>query len=160
MQRELKSLELKKLGLNELQMSEYFAKEEKEQDLEQLRSKKRYYELLGDKVRASNLRLQISEIELRDSGYTDEQIANSLYGTGKSRQNYENLNSAMGYDMGIAGQIQSRLNSIDEFNAMELERINAHYAALEDTQANHLAKQNELERLAMQTRMSQAGVGF
>ena len=66
----------------------------------------------------------------------------------------------MGYDLGITNQFQNRLNALDEFQAMEAARIEAHYASLENTEANHRAKQLELDRMQMQYRMGIAGAGF
>ncbi len=163
-QREKRSFELKELGLNDLQIAENLAKEEQkikiEKDLEYLRFKERYYELLGDKVKASNYRLKGREIEMRRDGYSNSEISDTLYGKDARDQNYENLNSSMGYDLGISNQFQNRLNALDEFQAMEAARIEAHYASLENTEANHRAKQLELDRLGMQYRMSIAGAGF
>lgn len=163
-QREKRSFELKELGLNDLQIAENLAKEEQkikiEKDLEYLRFKERYYELLGDKVKASNYRLKGREIEMRRDGYSNSEISDALYGKDARDQNYENLNSSMGYDLGISNQFQNRLNALDEFQAMEAARIEAHYASLENTEANHRAKQLELDRLGMQYRMSIAGAGF
>lgn len=163
-QREKRSFELKELGLNDLQIAENLAKEEQkikiEKDLEYLRFKERYYELLGDKVKASNYRLKGREIEMRRDGYSNSEISDTLYGKDARDQNYENLNSSMGYDLGISNQFQNRLNALDEFQSMEAARIEAHYASLENTEANHRAKQLELDRLGMQYRMSIAGAGF
>ncbi|EPH07357.1 tape measure domain-containing protein [Campylobacter ureolyticus ACS-301-V-Sch3b] len=163
-QREKRSFELKELGLNELQISKKLADEElkykQDKDLEFLRFKERYYELLGDKVKASNYRLKGREIEMRRDGYSGLEISDALYGKDARDQNYENLNSSMGYDLGITNQFQNRLNALDEFQAMEAARIEAHYASLEQTQSNHRAKQLELDRLGMQYRMSIAGAGF
>ena len=144
-QREKRSFELKELGLNELQISKKLANEElkykQDKDLEFLEFKERYYELLGDKVKASNYRLKGREIEMRRDGYSGLEISNALYGKDARDQNYENLNSSMGYDLGISNQFQNRLNALDEFQAMEAARIEAHYASLENTEANHRAKQ-------------------
>lgn len=163
-QREKRSFELKELGLNDLQIAENLAKEEQkikiEKDLEYLRFKERYYELLGDKVKASNYRLKGREIEMRRDGYSGLEISDTLYGKDARDQNYENLNSSMGYDLGITNQFQNRLNALDEFQAMEAARIEAHYASLENTEANHRAKQLELDRMQMQYRMGIAGAGF
>ena len=163
-QREKRSFELKELGLNELQISKKLADEElkykQDKDLEFLRFKERYYELLGDKVKASNYRLKGREIEMRRDGYSGLEISDALYGKDARDQNYENLNSSMGYDLGITNQFQNRLNALDEFQAMEAARIEAHYASLENTEANHRAKQLELDRMQMQYRMSIAGAGF
>ena len=163
-QREKRSFELKELGLNELQISKKLANEElkykQDKDLEFLRFKERYYELLGDKVKASNYRLKGREIEMRRDGYSGLEISDTLYGKDARDQNYENLNSSMGYDLGITNQFQNRLNALDEFQAMEAARIEAHYASLENTEANHRAKQLELDRMQMQYRMSIAGAGF
>lgn len=163
-QREKRSFELKELGLNELQISKKLANEElkykQDKDLEFLQFKERYYELLGDKVKASNYRLKGREIEMRRDGYSGLEISDALYGKDARDQNYENLNSSMGYDLGISNQFQNRLNALDEFQAMEAARIEAHYASLENTEANHRAKQLEMDRMQMQYRMSIAGAGF
>ena len=163
-QREKRSFELKELGLNELQISKKLANEElkykQDKDLEFLQFKERYYELLGDKVKASNYRLKGREIEMRRDGYSNSEISDALYGKDARDQNYENLNSSIGYDLGISNQFQNRLNALDEFQAMEAARIEAHYASLENTEANHRAKQLELDRMQMQYRMSIAGAGF
>ncbi|WP_304339878.1 tape measure protein [Campylobacter ureolyticus] len=163
-QREKRSFELKELGLNELQISKKLANEElkykQDKDLEFLRFKERYYELLGDKVKASNYRLKGREIEMKRDGYSSSEISDALYGKDARDQNYENLNSSMGYDLGITNQFQNRLNALDEFQAMEAARIEAHYASLENTEANHRAKQLELDRMQMQYRMGIAGAGF
>lgn len=163
-QREKRSFELKELGLNELQISKKLANEElkykQDKDLEFLRFKERYYELLGDKVKASNYRLKGREIEMKRDGYSSSEISDALYGKDARDQNYENLNSSMGYGLGISNQFQNRLNALDEFQSMEAARIEAHYASLENTEANHRAKQLEMDRMQMQYRMSIAGAGF
>lgn len=158
-------MRLKELGLNNLQIQEYFAKEEtkwKNDELKkQLENLERYYELVGEKAKAGNVRAKINAMDMQSSGnYTNEQIADANFGSEQQKTNYDTLNSAMGYDTGISGELATRLSVIDEFHDAELARITEHYALLEDTKANHIAKEQEMDRLAIQTNLSYASAGF
>ncbi|QKF64554.1 tape measure protein [Campylobacter corcagiensis] len=163
-EKEKQSLKLKELGLNDLQISEYFAKEETkikdEQNLEQLKSKERYYELLGEKVKASNTRLQIRALEMQKDGFSGQEISKALYGNENRKQNYDNLNSKMGFDTGISGSFMDKMFALNEFLETEKARIEAHYSSLEDLKVNHIAKENELDRMNMAYKMGIAGAGF
>nr|MBP3725109.1 hypothetical protein [Campylobacter sp.] len=66
----------------------------------------------------------------------------------------------MGYEDNEALKFQLRLDQIDEFQAGELERIENHYALLEQNAQNHANKQAEIERAKMQSIMSASGAGF
>lgn len=162
--REKESIRLKELGLNDLQIADYFLKEEakfeKSQQKERLQSLERYYELLGEKRLAAQQRVKIQALELEEQGTSKDEIANSIYGIKQRDKNYESISQVMGVDTGLAGGFMDKLNKIDEFHALEFERINQHYKLLEDIHENHIAKQNELDRLNMQTRMATAGAGF
>lgn len=164
-EKEKETLRLKELGLNNLQIQEYFAKEEtkwKNDELKkQLENLERYYELVGEKAKAGNVRAKINAMDMQSSGnYTNEQIADANFGSEQQKTNYDTLNSAMGYDTGISGELATRLSVIDEFHDAELARITEHYALLEDTKANHIAKEQEMDRLAIQTNLSYASAGF
>ncbi|SUW84440.1 hypothetical protein [Campylobacter hominis] len=127
----------------------------------QLENLECYYELVGEKAKAGNVRAKINAMDMQSSGnYTNEQIADANFGSEQQKTNYDTLNSAMGYDTGISGELATRLSAIDEFHDAELARITEHYALLEDTKANHIAKEQEMDRLAIQTNLSYASAGF
>ncbi|MDA3046709.1 hypothetical protein OFO10_06010 [Campylobacter sp. VBCF_06 NA8] len=163
-ERELHSIKLKELGLNELQISQNLAKLDKEnhaKDLkERLEKEIEYYEAVENEAMAHIARLQIKEAEQRAKGRSDQEVANMVYGEKERKSNYNSLNSAMGYDMGASGTAIDRLNTISTFYDQEEARINAHYALLENTQANSLARQAELDRAYFAMRTSQAGTAF
>lgn len=164
-EKEKETLRLKELGLNNLQIQEYFAKEqtkiENEERLKRLQDEERYYELLGEKTKAANIRAQINAENMRNEGnYTDGQIANANFGEEQKKSNYDALNSAMGYDSGIMGQFQNRMSAIDDFYNAEIARIEAYYAQIGDIEGAAEAKRTELMRAQMQARMSEAGAGF
>lgn len=163
-EKEKQTLKLKELGLNNLQINKYLAdeeaKEKQKKDLEYLAFKERYYELLGDKTNAAIMKNRQEEINLKNSGYSDTEIASGLYGENKQNENYESLNSSMGYDTGIAGDINAKLTAIDEFSALEEERINAKYMLLEENEENHNKKMDEIIKMHMQARLSYVSAGL
>lgn len=163
-EKEKQALKLKELGLNNLQINKYLAdeeaKEKQKKDLEYLAFKERYYELLGDKANAAIMKNRQEEINLKNSGYSDTEIASGLYGENKQNENYESLSSSMGYDTGIAGDINAKLTAIDEFSALEEERINAKYMLLEENEENHNKKMDEIIKMHMQARLSYVSAGL
>lgn len=164
-QNEITTNHLKQLGLNNLQIQKYLADEEASyqanKELQMLKSKERYYELLGDKAKAASVANQIQSLQMQQSGdFSNEEIANSVYGKERQNDNYNTLYSQMGYEDNEALKFQLRLDQIDEFQAGELERIENHYALLEQNAQNHAAKQVEIERAKMQSIMSASGAGF
>lgn len=159
-ERELRSLELKKLGLNDLEIAANLEREEtkiaREEELKRLRSKERYYELLGQKARAAAIRNQIQANELKQEGASDEEIANGVYGDERKRDIYKEIRPQNDF----GSEFLDRLNQIDTFNQMELDRVNNHYAMLEQSAQNHAAKQREIEQAKMQSTISYTALGF
>ncbi|MCI6989397.1 MAG: tape measure protein [Campylobacter sp.] len=164
-EKEKEILRLKELGLNNLQIQEYFAKEqtkfEKEERLKRLQDEERYYELLGEKAKAANIRARINAENMQGSGnYSNEEIANANFGKVQQKANYDTLNSAMGYNDTIVGQFQNRLNAVDDYYNAEMARIEAYYEQIGNVEGAAEAKRTEILRTQMQARMSEAGAGF
>lgn len=163
-EREKQTTKLRELGLSAAQIEAYYAKKAVEQSrsehIKNLEFMERYYELLGEKAKAANAKLQGEALRMQQEGYSQSQIANSLYGENTKKANYNSLYQGTGYDTGIMGEFSSRLEAIDTFYETEKARIAAHYDAIEGIQSNSLARQAENDRASMQARMSYAGAGF
>lgn len=148
----------KKQNDKELELLKHKQDKQKEANLKQLEYYKNYYDLLGQKSKAAFYETKMQDLNLRDSGASNEDISNALYGNRQKKDNYNNLYE--GDDMGGTSKFIQRLQKIEEFNEIEADRINEHYALLEQNKEAHEAKMNELEKARFQSSIATAGVGF
>ncbi|MCI7362196.1 MAG: hypothetical protein MSH30_02550 [Campylobacter sp.] len=170
-ERELKTLEYKRLGLSEIEMAQVFANEELEIEKESLRKQNderikylekmsKYYEMLGDKAKAASFANEASALELENQGYSKQEIANMQFGKQRQKDNYNTLSSAMGWNTGVSQQMISRFNALDEYLNQEKARIEAHYGALSEMDAGYYEKKKELEQAHFYASLGNASTMF
>lgn len=170
-ERELKMLEYKRLGLNQVEMAQVFANQELEIEKENLRKQNnerikylekmsKYYEMLGDKARAATLQNEASALELENQGYSKQEIADMQFGEQRRRDNYNTLSSAMGWNTGISEQMLTRFNAVDEYLNQEVARIEAHYGELSEMDAGYYEKKKALEQAQFRATLGNASTMF
>lgn len=170
-ERELKTLEYKRLGLSEVEMAQVFADEELEIEKENLRKQNderikylekmsKYYEMLGEKAKAATFANEASALELENQGYSKEQIADMQFGEQRRKDNYNTLSSAMGWNTGVSEQMLSRFNAIDEYLNQEKARIEAHYGELSEMDAGYYEKKKALEKAEFTASLGNASTMF
>ncbi len=133
---------------------------ERDSQIERLKSWEKYYKAVGDTHRANSARIQREALNMEKEGYTKEQTADMMFGEQTKKHNYDNLYQASGVDTGVSGQLQERLRSIEEFQRIELERINQFYATKEASAEAHAAKMQEIEAMRFQGNLATASAGF
>ena len=170
-ERELKTLEYKRLGLSEVEMAQVFADEELEIEKENLRKQNderikylekmsKYYEMLGDKSKAATFANEATALELENQGYSKEQIADMQFGEERRKDNYNTLSSALGWNTGISEQMITRFNAIDEYLNQEKARIEAHYGQLSEMDAGYYEKKKALEQAHFTASLGNASTMF
>lgn len=170
-ERELKTLEYKRLGLSEVEMAQVFADEELEIEKENLRKQNderikylekmsKYYEMLGEKAKAATFANEASALELENQGYSKEQIANMQFGEQRRKDNYNTLSSAMGWSTGVSEQMLTRFSAIDEYLNQEKARIEAHYGELSEMDARYYEKKKALEKAEFIASLGNANTMF
>ena len=170
-ERELKTLEYKRLGLSEVEMAQVFANEELEIEKENLRKQNderikylekmsKYYEMLGDKAKAATFANEATALELENQGYSKEQIADMQFGEQRQKDNYNTLSSAMGWNTGISEQMITRFNAVDEYLNQEKARIEAHYGQLSEMDAGYYEKKKALEQAHFTASLGNASTMF
>lgn len=163
-ERELHGIKLKELGLNELQISQNLAKLDKENHAKELKEKLQdeieYYKAIGKEADAYILERRLKASEYQSKGWDDERVRTAVYGENERKNTYNALNSAMGFDMGFAGQLNDRIRAIDEFEQKEKARIESYYANITETEGALEAQRTEMLRMQIQTRLSYTSAGF
>lgn len=170
-ERELKTLEYKRLGLSEVEMAQVFADEELEIEKESLRKQNderikylekmsKYYEMLGEKAKAATFANEATALELENQGYSKEQIADMQFGEERRKDNYNTLSSALGWNTGISEQMITRFNAVDEYLNQEVARIEAHYGALSEMDAGYYEKKKALEQAHFTASLGNASTMF
>lgn len=170
-ERELKTLEYKRLGLSEVEMAQVFADEELEIEKENLRKQNderikylekmsKYYEMLGDKSKAATFANEATALELENQGYSKEQIADMQFGEERRKDNYNTLSSALGWNTGISEQMITRFNAIDEYLNQEKARIEAHYGQLSEMDTLYYEKKKALEQAHFTASLGNASTMF
>ena len=170
-ERELKTLEYKRLGLSEVEMAQVFADEELEIEKENLRKQNderikylekmsKYYEMLGDKSKAATFANEATALELENQGYSKEQIADMQFGEERRKDNYNALSSALGWNTGISEQMITRFNAIDEYLNQEKARIEAHYGQLSEMDTLYYEKKKALEQAHFTASLGNASTMF
>lgn len=170
-ERELKTLEYKRLGLSEVEMAQVFADDELEIEKESLRKQNderikylekmsKYYEMLGEKARAASFANEASALELENQGYSKEQIADMQFGEERRKDNYNTLSSAMGWNTGVSQQMLTRFSAIDEYLNQEKARIEAHYGELSEMDARYYEKKKALEQAQFTASLGNASTMF
>lgn len=170
-ERELKTLEYKRLGLSEVEMAQVFADEELEIEKENLRKQNderikylekmsKYYEMLGEKAKAATFANEATALELENQGYSKEQIADMQFGEERRKDNYNTLSSALGWNTGISEQMITRFNAVDEYLNQEKARIEAHYGQLSEMDAGYYEKKKALEQAHFTASLGNASTMF
>ncbi|MDD0855733.1 hypothetical protein [Campylobacter magnus] len=170
-ERELKTLEYKRLGLSEVEMAQVFADEELEIEKENLRKQNderikylekmsKYYEMLGDKSKAATFANEATALELENQGYSKEQIADMQFGEERRKDNYNALSSALGWNTGISEQMLTRFNATHEYLNQEKARIEAHYGQLSEMDALYYEKKKALEQAHFTASLGNASTMF
>ena len=170
-ERELKTLEYKRLGLSEVEMAQVFADEELEIEKENLRKQNderikylekmsKYYEMLGDKSKAATFANEATALELENQGYSKEQIADMQFGEERRKDNYNTLSSSLGWNTGVSEQMLTRFNAIDEYLNQEKARIEAHYGQLSEMDAGYYEKKKALEQAHFTASLGNASTMF
>nr|WP_321320636.1 hypothetical protein [uncultured Campylobacter sp.] len=170
-ERELKTLEYKRLGLSEVEMAQVFADEELEIEKENLRKQNderikylekmsKYYEMLGDKSKAATFANEATALELENQGYSKQEIADMQFGEERRKDNYNTLSSALGWNTGISEQMITRFNAVDEYLNQEKARIEAHYGQLSEMDALYYEKKKALEQAHFTASLGNASTMF
>lgn len=170
-ERELKTLEYKRLGLSEVEMAQVFADEELEIEKENLRKQNderikylekmsKYYEMLGDKAKAATFANEATALELENQGYSKEQIADMQFGEERRKDNYNTLSSALGWNTGVSEQMITRFNATHEYLNQEKARIEAHYGELSEMDAGYYEKKKALEQAHFTASLGNASTMF
>ena len=170
-ERELKTLEYKRLGLSEVEMAQVFADEELEIEKENLRKQNderikylekmsKYYEMLGDKAKAATFANEATALELENQGYSKQEIADMQFGEERRKDNYNTLSSALGWNTGISEQMITRFNAVDEYLNQEKARIEAHYGQLSEMDAGYYEKKKALEEAEFKASLGNASTMF
>lgn len=170
-ERELKTLEYKRLGLSEVEMAQVFADEELEIEKENLRKQNderikylekmsKYYEMLGEKAKAATFANEATALELENQGYSKQEIADMQFGEERRKDNYNTLSSALGWNTGISEQMITRFNAVDEYLNQEKARIEAHYGQLSEMDALYYEKKKALEQAHFTASLGNASTMF
>jgi len=151
--------ELEELNLSALQKEQVIAKRsadyELEQQIERLTHWEKYYKAVGDMATANIMRQQRESLELSKQGYDKEEISQI-----QKSGNYNSLYNGLGATASLASDLKNRLNLINEFHTMELERIKEHYGLTEAEARSHSAAMAEIKRMEFEANVATASAGF
>jgi hypothetical protein len=156
--------EIDKQPLSDAEKQQLFAQKEieltREKALKKLQIEKDYYDAVGETAKSSIAQLAMSKIQYQQNGMSEGEAGEAVYGESAKKQNYSGLASGLGVDGGLAAQLQSNLDVLDNFHQQELDRIEQQYATIQDEATKNALMMADLKQLEFTYAVGVASAGF